>query len=128
MRECVILIVHVIVTPGPTGTAGWPPLRCRRIRAGPVAIVGPQSRAQACAQPVRGRSDHRWVVYSFMHRARVLRSAIVLKPSTLLHLHSVLRKRKYRLLFSSKRSHRPGPKGPKKELIDAVIAMKRRNP
>src|SRR6266850_6634177 len=64
----------------------------------------------------------------FMRPARVLRSAIVLKPSTLLHLHSVLRKRKYRLLFSPERRHRPGPKGPKKDLIDAVVAMKRRNP
>src|SRR5512132_2997767 len=35
----------------------------------------------------------------FMRRARVLRSAIVLKPSTLLHLHSVLRKRKYACCF-----------------------------
>jgi hypothetical protein len=36
----------------------------------------------------------------FMLAASVLRSAIVLKPSTLLHLHSALRKRKYRMLFS----------------------------
>ena len=36
----------------------------------------------------------------FMNPARVQRSAIVLKPSTLLHLHSVLRQRKYRTLFS----------------------------
>jgi putative transposase len=64
----------------------------------------------------------------FMRPARVLRSAIVLKPSTLLHLHRVLRKRKYRLLFSPERRHRPGPKGPKKDLIDAVVAMKQRNP
>jgi putative transposase len=39
-----------------------------------------------------------------------------------------LTKRKYRLLFSSKHSRRPGPKGPNQELIDAVIEMKRRNP
>jgi len=64
----------------------------------------------------------------FMRPARILRSAIVLKPSTLLHLHHVLANRKYRMLFSSKRSHRPGPKGPPKELIDAVVEMKRRNP
>jgi len=63
-----------------------------------------------------------------MHRARALRSAIVLKPSTLLHLHAVLCKRKYRMLFSPERRHRPGPKGPNKDLIDAVVAMKRRNP
>ena len=63
-----------------------------------------------------------------MRAARVLRSAIVLKPSTLLHLHRVLRQRKYRVLFSPEHRHRPGPKGPKKDLIDAVVAMKRRNP
>ena len=63
-----------------------------------------------------------------MRPARVFRSAIVLKPSTLLHLHHVLRKRKYRMLFSPKRGHQPGPKGPSKELIDAVVEMKRRNP
>ena len=38
----------------------------------------------------------------FLRPARVLRSAIVLKPSTLLHLQSVLRKRKYRMLFSQR--------------------------
>ena len=64
----------------------------------------------------------------FIRRARLLRSAIVLEPSTLLHLHHVLTKRKYRLLFSPRRGRRPGPKGPTKELIDAVVEMKRRNP
>jgi putative transposase len=64
----------------------------------------------------------------FISRVRLLRSAIILKPSTLLHLHNLLRKRKYRMLFSQKRRRRPGPKGPVKELIDAVVAMKRRNP
>ena len=63
----------------------------------------------------------------FMRRARLLRAAIVLKPSTLLHLHQALTKQKYRM-FSSGRGHPPGPKGPNKELIDAVVEMKRRNP
>ena len=36
----------------------------------------------------------------FMRPARAVRSSIVLKPSTLLHLHSVLRKRKYRMFFA----------------------------
>ena len=52
----------------------------------------------------------------------------ILKPSTLLHFHHVLTKRKYHALFSSKRGGRPGPKGPAQELIDAVVEMKRRNP
>jgi hypothetical protein len=51
----------------------------------------------------------------FMNPARVLRSAIVLKPSTLLHLQHVLAKRKYRILFSRQRRQRPpGQKGPNK--------------
>jgi putative transposase len=55
-----------------------------------------------------------------MRPARVLRSAVALKPSTLLHFHKMLTKQKYRLLFSPKRAQRLGPKGPTKELIDAV--------
>jgi len=39
----------------------------------------------------------------FMPRARVLRSAMALKPSTLLNLHALMMKRKYRLLFTSAR-------------------------
>ena len=63
-----------------------------------------------------------------LHPSRVLRCGMVLKPSTLLHFHHLLTKRKYRMLFSSKRGRRPGAKGPAKELIDAVIELKRRNP
>src|SRR5262250_2641831 len=63
-----------------------------------------------------------------MHPSRVLRCGIALKPSTLLFFHHLLTKRKYRMLFSSDRGRRPGPKGPAKELIDAVVEMKRRNP
>jgi transposase InsO family protein len=39
----------------------------------------------------------------------------------------MLTKQKYRLLFSAERIRRPGPKGPTKELIHAVVEMKRRN-
>jgi putative transposase len=54
--------------------------------------------------------------------------AVIVKTSTLLRLHRALVKRKYSLLYGSKRCGRPGPKGPSKELIDAVVEMKRRNP
>jgi putative transposase len=64
----------------------------------------------------------------FIGQARLFRSAIVLQPSTRLHLHKVLTKRKYQLLFSPKCGRRPGPKGPGKDLIDAVVERKRRNP
>src|SRR5215469_9400727 len=62
-----------------------------------------------------------------MRPARVVRSAVGLKTSTLLHFHKMLVQQKYKLLFSPKQVRRPGPKGPTKELIDAVIEMKRRN-
>jgi transposase InsO family protein len=54
--------------------------------------------------------------------------AVILKTSTLLYFHHALVKRKYRLLYSPKKRLRSGPKGPSRELIDAVVEMKRRNP
>ena len=59
---------------------------------------------------------------------RLLRSAIALKPSTLLGLHKALSKQKYRMLFSPNRRRKPGPKGPSVQLIHAVVEMKQRNP
>jgi putative transposase len=64
----------------------------------------------------------------FMRPGRLIRSAIVFKPSTLLNLHHALIQRKYRRLFSSSRPTKPGPKGPTQEVIAAVIEMKQRNP
>lgn len=64
----------------------------------------------------------------FLSPRRIARSAIIIKPSTLLWFHTALKKRKYRLLFSSCDGRRPGPKGPSKEVITAIVEMKRRNP
>ena len=63
----------------------------------------------------------------FMRPARVIRSAIVLRPSTILDFHRILRHRKYQWRFSPRR-RRTGPKGPSKALVDAIVEMKRRNP
>jgi putative transposase len=63
-----------------------------------------------------------------MRPGRLIRSAIVLKPSTLLSLHRALRKRKYRQLFSPQERKKPGPKGPTQEVMAAVVDMKQRNP
>ena len=62
-----------------------------------------------------------------MRPARVIRSAIVLRPSTILEFHRALRTRKYRWLFSPTR-RRTGPQGPSNALVDAIVDMKRRNP
>jgi putative transposase len=52
---------------------------------------------------------------------RLIRSAIVLKPSTLLSLHRALTRWKYRRLFSTKVPTKPGPKGPSQEVVAAVV-------
>ena len=39
----------------------------------------------------------------------------------------MLKKRKYRLLYTARRKGKPGPKGPSQELIDAIVELKRRN-
>jgi transposase InsO family protein len=39
-----------------------------------------------------------------------------------------LKQRKYRLLFSSTRKSKPGPKGPAPDLIEAILQLKGRNP
>ena len=63
----------------------------------------------------------------FLNPKRIARAAIIIKPSTLMQFHTALKKRKYRLLYSTG-SRKPGPKGPSKEVINAIVDMKKRNP
>jgi len=63
-----------------------------------------------------------------MNPRRIARSAIIIRPSTLLRFHSALKRRKYRALYSTRDSRKPGPKGPSKEVIKVIVEMKRRNP
>src|SRR5713226_9174428 len=63
-----------------------------------------------------------------MRQGRLVRAAIVVKPSTLLSLHRALIQRKYRRLFSSNGPTKPGPKGPSQDIVAAVVNMKQRDP
>ncbi len=67
-----------------------------------------------------------WTI--FLDPRRIKRAAMLVKPSTLLRYHQTLIKWKYRWLFSSRKSGKPGPKGPSRQLIELVLDMKRRNP
>jgi len=60
----------------------------------------------------------------FLRPRRIVRAAIIIKPSTLLHFHNALKKRKYRLLYSPGGGKKPGPKGPSPEVINAIVEMK----
>ena len=57
----------------------------------------------------------------FLSPRRIVRAAVIIKPSTLLHFHNALKKRKYRLLYSPRGGRKPGPKGPSKEVIKAIV-------
>lgn len=64
----------------------------------------------------------------FLNPRRIARLSIIVKPSTLLKFHAALIKRKYRYLYSPRGGKKPGPKGPPKEVINAIVEMKQRNP
>src|SRR3984893_15658616 len=128
MRDLVILFIHLLTTAARLATRGG----LRSVVAESVLLKHQPlilNRSRQRAPPLR-LSD-RLVAGGcalLMRPSRLIRSAIVLKPSTLLRLHQALRNRKYRRLFSSQHGSRPGPRGPRRELIDAVVQMKQRNP
>jgi putative transposase len=64
----------------------------------------------------------------FLNPRLIQRSAVIIRPSTLFKFHDMLKKRKYRLLYSAGRKGKPGPKGPSPELIKAIVELKQRNP
>src|SRR5216684_5282775 len=64
----------------------------------------------------------------FVPPCRIPKLAVILRPRTLFRFHEALKKRKYRWLFSSGGHRRPGPNGPSKELIDAIVEIKRATP
>jgi putative transposase len=68
------------------------------------------------------------VIALLMRPARLAKSAIIVRPATILRFHQALKDRKYRLLFSPKCRAKPGPKGPSDELIAAIVDTKHRNP
>jgi len=128
MRDLIILFIHLVVTVarlcGPGGTrsvvaesllvkhqlviAKRLRVRSPRLHASDRIIVG------LCAILIRP--------------SRLVRSAIVLKPSTILTFHRALVSRKYHLLFAPKNCRKPGPPRPSPELIAVIVEMKRRNP
>src|ERR1035437_1555663 len=128
MRDLVILFVHVMTTLARLlGPGGIRSVVAESVLVKHQLLILNRSRQRS---PNLRTSDRlvAGLCALLINPARLIRSAIVLKPSTLLSLHQAPRNRKYRLLFSSQRSGKPGPKGPNKALIDAVDQMKQRNP
>ncbi len=128
MRHLAILFVHLVVTVARLfGPGGARSVAAESLLVKHQLLIFNRSRARAPGL----RPTDRVIVglcAILMRPPRLLRSAIVLKPSTILSFHRALVKRKYRLLFTPKTRGKPGPKGPSPELISAIIEMKRRNP
>ncbi len=129
MRDVLVLLVHLLV------------IVVRLIRPGGIRSVVAESLLLRHQLLVLNRPRQRapdlcpadriivGLCAGFVYPARLLRSAIVLKPATILRFHRSLVRRKYRELFSPKRKRsRPGPKGPSAELIAAIVETKHRNP
>jgi putative transposase len=128
MRDLVILFIHLLTTIARLARPGG----VRSVVAESLLIkhqllILNRSRQRAPNLRLSDRLVAGWCAL-FIQPSRLIRSALVLKPSTLLRLHQIMTKRKYRLLFSPKGRPKPGPKGPSKELIDAIVATKQRNP
>ena len=111
MRDLVLLFVHVIVTLARfLGPGGIRSVVAESVLIKQQLLILNRSRQRS---PNLGSSDRlvAGLCALLIRPARLIRSAVVLKPSTLLSLHRTLRNRKYRLLFSPKRRCKPGPKG-----------------
>ena len=128
MRDLFILFVHIIATLARLlGPGGIRSVVAESVLIKQQLLILNRSRQRS----PNLRSSDRLVAglcALLIRPARLIRSAIVLKPSTLLNLHRTLRNRKYQLLFSPKRRRKPGQKGPSRELIEAVVQTKQRNP
>jgi len=48
----------------------------------------------------------------FLSPHHIERAAVIPRPSTLLHFHDMIKRRKHRLLYTSRIKGKPGPKGP----------------
>ena len=128
MRNLAVLVIHLIAT-GPVARTWWRPFPGRGVASPETPAPDRESLPATIAQSIRGGDRILAGLLALLVRpTRLLGSAIALKPSTLLGLHKVLSKQKYRMLFSTNRRRKPGPKGPSVDLIHAVVQMKQRNP
>jgi len=128
MRNLAVLVIHLIATLARLlGPGGVRSLVAESLLLKHQLLIVNRSRQRS---PNLSAGDRilAGLLALLVRPTRLLRSAIALKPSTLLGLHKVLSKQKYRMLFSTNRRRKPGPKGPSVDLIHAVVEMKQRNP
>jgi len=111
MRDLVILFIHLITTVARLASPGGVcSVVAESVLVKHQLLILNRSRQRAPNLRLSDRIVAGWCAL-FIPPSRLIRSAIVLKPSTLLRLHQIMTKRKYRLLFSPKGRRKPCPKG-----------------
>ena len=128
MRDLALLLIHLLVTATRLlGPGGARPVVAESLLVKHQLLILSRTRSRAPALQPTDRVIAG--ICAILIRPRhLLRSAAILKPSTILRFHRALVQRKYRLLFTPKNRGKPGPVGPAPELIAAIVAMKHRNP
>src|SRR5947209_10745184 len=128
MRQLVVLLIRFLATlVRRLGPGGVRSIVAESLLLKHQLLLLNRSRQRSPNLPAWDRILAGWMAL-LLRPTRLLRSAVVLRPSTLLALHKAMGNRKYRMLFSPNRRRKPGPKGPSAELIRAVVEMKQRNP
>ena len=123
MEDLLILLAHLLITvaklPGPGGTRA---VVADSLLMKQQLIVIKRSRRRAPNLLALDRFLFGfWSL--FLSSRHIQRAAVIIRPSTLLKFHNLLKKRKYRLLYSSSKHGKPGPKGPSPELIQAIVEV-----
>src|ERR1700733_15031345 len=67
-------------------------------------------------------------LYAFRLAQRPWQDGCYIEAPMLLRFHPAMVKRKYRLLYGPTMRSHSSPKSPSKDLVNAVVEMKRRNP
>ncbi len=127
MKTLALLVIHVLTTlaqrAGPGGA--------KAIIAESVLLKHQQLIAHRSAgkTPKLTTSDRFLCGFLtiFMRPGRIRKAAVVLKPATLTKFRRALVSRNYRLLFSSQKNRKPGPKGPSDDLVRVIFELKQRN-
>ena len=128
MKEASYLLLHLLTTLAKLiGPGGGRAVVAENLLLKQQLMIHSRSRRRAPNLNTRDRTILGFLSLFLTHR-RLVRSVIIIKPSTLLSFHNALKKRKYRLLYSPRASRKPGAKGPSKEVIKAIVEMKSCNP
>ncbi len=128
MKDALILAIHLtsllvrLLKPG-----GMKVVAAENMVLKKQLLIIQRTRTKAPNLTTIDRLTFGWLAMLLSPR-RLARSAIIIKPSTLLSFHKALVKRKYLRLFSSTGKSKPGPKGPHSDLIKAIVEIKQRNP